>query len=120
MNDSILMTIARNVGAQSDDHYFDPQLITDINTALYIVYRLGVGEKPLVIRDYSATWHDLLKDDEEFLQLVKTYVELRVRMLFDPPVATAVKESIENNIEELGCSINYECDSRKSLTNKSV
>ena len=40
------------------------------------------------------------------LEMVKTYVQLKVRMLFDPPSSNAVLESFNRTIRELEFRLN--------------
>lgn len=103
MSESILesVRIACDVGRDNTD--FDEVLIMYTNSVLAIVSQLGVGSNDgFSITGESETWHDLLEDaDVDTMNIVQTYVGKKVKQLFDPPVSSAVKESLERNLSEL-------------------
>ena len=79
----------------SDDTY-DEELLMGINTIFFTLNQLGVGpETPFTIDDNSTEWTDFISDIET-IAMVKTYMQLRLKLLFDPPsnssLATAMKE----------------------------
>lgn len=99
--ESILISTkkANNVAEECAD--FDPDIITCINTVLSTLNQLNVGpEKGFTISDSSATWEEFMGSDPR-LNFVKTYVHLKVRLLFDPPLQSTVMEAINNAIKEL-------------------
>lgn len=100
MDDSILTTVKLKLGIVDEYAPFDQELISDINTVFLILKQIGIGpDAGFQIADGSATWRDFI-GDSSLLLMVKTYVPMRVRMLFDPP-SGAVKEAYEKNISEL-------------------
>ena len=81
----------------SDDTY-DEELLMGINTIFFTLNQLGVGpETPFTIDDNSTEWTDFISDIET-IAMVKTYMQLRLKLLFDPPsnssLATAMKEQV--------------------------
>ena len=100
MDDSILDSVKKFLSINAYEHCFDPDIVMSINTALMILHQIGVGKEPLFITDNSTIWSDLLEDAIN-LEAVKTYVALKVRTIFDPPVSSAVKESFEKTLTEL-------------------
>lgn len=100
MEDSILKSTKKILGVMDDDSTFDLDIITHINSALSIVRQVGVGpEDGLFIDSDSATWSDLgLPDDQT--SLVRTYVYLNVRMLFDPPATSFLIDAINKQLAE--------------------
>ena len=108
--DSILTSIKKLLGITEDYTHFDADIIIDINSVFMILRQLGVGPVDgFNITDSSQTWHDYLSDDESKLSAVKTYVYLKVRLMFDPPVGS-VLESYNNQIKELEWRLNVEVD----------
>lgn len=100
MDDSILVTVKRKLGIVPSYEHFDEELISDINTVLLTLNQIGIGPiDGFQIDGDSATWRDFLGDSSLLLS-VKTYVPMKVRMMFDPP-SGAVKEAYEKNIAEL-------------------
>lgn len=92
--DSILTSIKKLLGIEEEYTHFDFDLIMHINSVLMILTQLGVGPaKGFTIEDDTATWTDFLGEDLTKLQSVKSYVCLKVRLLFDPPSSSSVLES---------------------------
>lgn len=99
--ESILTSIKKNLGLHPDDPTFDPDLIMHINSVFGILHQMGVGPKePYSIQDATATWDEFLVDNIK-IPYVKSYVEKKVKLLFDPPLSSAVVESLNNIIREL-------------------
>lgn len=93
----ILDSIKQMLGIDSEDTNFDRDLILHINGALMIVNQLGVGPSGYKITSKEDNWDDFLEGRTD-LELVKTTVYLRVRLIFDPPqnafLITAIKDQI--------------------------
>lgn len=97
--DSILTSVKKVLGIESSYTHFDEDIIIHINSAFFILNQLGVGsEEPFTIEDESATWRDFVSGKE--LELVRSYVYLRVRLLFDPPTNSFAVDAIKKQIEE--------------------
>lgn len=112
MSTSILTSVKLNLGLAEDYTIFDPTIIMHINTALGILGDLGVGsESGFAIEDKNDTWEDFLGTDLR-LNSVKTYVSLRVRMLFDPPTTSFQIDASEKQIEMLEWRIGVYRESR--------
>lgn len=110
---SILTSIKKLLGITEEYDYFDQDLILDINAALAILTQLGVGdEKGFAIEDETATWSDFIGDDPR-LNTVKSYVHHKVRLMFDPPQSSVVRDAINNMLGELEFRINVEVDPKK-------
>lgn len=98
--ESILDSIKKLLGIAIDDVNFDQELILHINGALNIVNQLGVGpSEGFIITDATQTWQSFigLRND---LELIKTVIFLRVRLMFDPPQNSFLVSSIKQQIEE--------------------
>ena len=77
-----------------------------INSAFSVLTQLGVGpEEGFRIEDASKTWSEFLYDDPR-LEFVKTFIYLKVRLAFDPPLSSAVMGAINRQIRELEWRIN--------------
>ena len=109
MNESILTSIKKLLGITEEYEAFDPDIIIHINTFLTRLYQVGVGTKNFYITDKTATWSDFLVDESKFQQ-AKTYVYLRVRMVFDPPSGAAA-EAFKENLRELEWLLNVDAES---------
>ena len=102
MLESILISIKKKLGIAEDYEHFDADVIMDINTVFMILYQMGVGPKdaPFMIEDDGPTWEDFLGDAKD-LQAVQTYIALKVKLMFDPPVSSAHMQAINDTIKEL-------------------
>ena len=99
--ESILTSIKKLLGITEECTDFDPDIIMHINTVLATLNQLNVGaEAGFAISDSSAAWEDFMGGDTR-LNLVKSYVHLKVRLLFDPPLQSSVMEATNNTIKEL-------------------
>lgn len=107
--DSILETIKKLLGIPSDYTNFDEDLKVHINTTINLLYQLGVPlSKGFLVVNDQQTWDELIGVSNEY-DLIKTYIYLRVRMLFDPPTG-AVAESFKETIKELEWRITVRTD----------
>lgn len=101
MDDSILATIKKMLGLDSDYSAFDSDIIVFINSAMMTLHQLGVGpQRGFVVSDFSQTWSQFLPSDK-LLEAVKVYLHLSVKMVFDPPTSSFVMEAMSKQKEEL-------------------
>ena len=114
--ESILTSIKKLLGIEEDYEQFDPDIIMHINTVFALLKRMGVGpSKGFSIQDSESTWQDYMGEDPDaILESVKTYIYLKVKIIFDPPTSSAVMEAIKENIKELEWSLNFEVDAMAS------
>ena len=110
METSILTSIKKLLGVAEDYAEFDEDIMTHINSVFLNLTQLGVGpEEGFMIEDATAEWGDFINDSVQ-LQAVKTYVYLKVKLLFDPPLSSSVTESINRMIAELEWRLNAAVD----------
>lgn len=103
--ESILTSIKKLLGPDEVYDHFDPDIIIHINSVLMILTQLGVGpDEGFYIRDKNAVWTDFVP--EKNVEAIKTYVYLKVRLIFDPPQSSALIAAIEKQIMELEWRIN--------------
>jgi hypothetical protein len=106
MADSILDSTKKILGLDAGYTPFDLDVITHINAAFSILDQLGVGpEGGFFIEDVSPTWDDFECPPNQ-RNLVRTYVFLKVRMLFDPPTTSYLIEAMNNQIREYEWRLN--------------
>jgi len=114
--ESILTSIKKLLGIAEEYEHFDSDLIMHINSVFSILTQLGVGpEKGFMVTDKSAVWEDFIPSAVK-LQMVKSYMHLRVKLLFDPPLGSAVIEAMNRQISELEWRIEVEADSEGGNT----
>ena len=108
--DSILTSVKKLLGLTEEYTAFDLDLIMHINSVLMILNQMGVGpEKPFTISDATATWSAFCGERDD-LEAVKSYVALKVRLLFDPPQSSSTMEATKNLISELEWRLYTACD----------
>lgn len=110
-NESILTGIKKDLGIEEEYTYFDHDIIDLINANLNTLTQIGVGpENGFVITGTTETWSDFLGDKIDKLQIVKTYLYIRVRMIFDPPQTSFVLDALKEHAKELEWRISVEVD----------
>ena len=115
MDKSILTSIKKLLGIAESCTDFDADIIMHINTVFLILNQLGVGtDKVFSIEDSKTTWSEFLKDDTN-LEAIKTYIHLKVRLIFDPPLSAAVKVAIQANVNELEWRLNVHAETSKEV-----
>lgn len=111
MNDSILTSIKKLLGITEEYEHFDQDIIIHINSVFMILNQLGVGpSNGFSITDKTAVWSDFVSEGTN-LESVKSYIYLKVRLLFDPPTTSAVMESMNRMISELEFRLNVSAES---------
>lgn len=99
--EQILTSIKKLLGIGEEYTHFDQDLIIHTNSVLSILTQIGVGPVDgFSINDSSSTWNNFIQGSAQ-LELVKTYVYLKVKLIFDPPLTSSVIESINRTIAEL-------------------
>lgn len=102
MDESILSTIKRLMPIAEENTHFDEELITDINSVISTLTQIGVGpEDGYEITGADSKWSELLPTNSKPFSFVKSYIHLRVRLLFDTPQSSAAIEAINRQINEL-------------------
>lgn len=113
--ESILTSIKKLLGIQEDYDHFDADLIMHINSVFTILTQLGVGpSEGFRIEDETATWDDFISGDDFLYESVKSYMLLKVKLLFDPPLSSAVIESYNRMISEFEWRLHVTSESSKS------
>lgn len=108
ISSSILGTMREMLtGSIEDSAEFDPQIILHINTVLSTLNQLGVGpDEGFVIESSDETWEDFIGEDLNKYNMVKTYMYLKVRLVFDPPQNSFIVKSFEDQCKELEWRLN--------------
>lgn len=104
--ESILNSIKKLLGIIPDVTAFDQDIIIHINSVFSILASIGVGpENGFRIQSDEEKWPDFLDEcDQENPQLyedVKTFIYMKVKLIFDPPNNSALLESYNNLIKEI-------------------
>lgn len=108
--ESILTSIKKLLGIAEEYKHFDADLIMHINSVFSILTQLGVGPSAgFSIQDDSAIWADFISDNTK-IEMVKSYMHLKVKLLFDPPLSSAVIEAMNRMISEFEWRLNVAVD----------
>ena len=110
MDDSILDSIKKILGMPPAYDAFDTDLVIHINSVFGILAQLGVGpEGGFSISDNTTLWKSYLGDSKD-LEMVKSYIALKVRLIFDAPTIGAVMDAMNEQIRELEWRLNVQVD----------
>ncbi len=111
MEESILNTIKIFLGLSTDDDVFDEELIILINAAIMALQQIGVGSQETLfhIEDDSSTWSDYITNPTE-IPMVKTYIAIRVRLVFDPPQSSTLEQALNQEVAEYEWRLNVKVD----------
>lgn len=110
MNDKILTTIKKLLGIASDFTAFDTDILININSTFNVLAQLGVNESNKFIATNESVWSDYLTNDEN-LEMIKTYIYMKVKVIFDPPATSFVMDSYKQMISEYEWRINVAVES---------
>lgn len=108
--ESILVSIKKMLGVFQDGDVYDVDLIFHINTMLMTLFQLGAFSRPFSITGPEETWDELLEGDPYKLEAVKSFVYLKVKLIFDPPSNSFVIEAYERQIAELEWRITQQAE----------
>jgi len=118
--ESILTSIKKLLGIAEEYTHFDADLIMHINSVLSILTQIGVGPaEGFSIKDESSVWEDFVPENSK-LELIKSYTYMKVKLLFDPPLISAVIESINRIISELEWRIQVAADPVKTIEEEEI
>ena len=109
--ESILDSVKRSIPVDIEETHFDFDIIMHINSVFSILHQMGVGPKTTFnITDSKAIWNDFTEDDD--YNEVKTYMCLKVKMIFDPPTNSNVMAAMERQISELEWRLNVSASNK--------
>jgi hypothetical protein len=104
VQDSILDTTKKMIGFDWDYTAFDLDIITHINSVFFTLQQLGVGQPNFMIDDNTKTWAEF--EAGEHISAVKSYMYLKVRLVFDPPANSFTQEAMNKQATEYEWRLN--------------
>lgn len=108
--DSILISIKKLLGISKECTDFDTDIKIHINSTLMNLDQLGITvPKSFSVQDETQTWFEIIKEQEKIDSIV-TYVYLKVKLVFDPPLSSAVMEANKESIRELEWRLTVQVD----------
>lgn len=109
--DSILTSIKKLLGITEEYTHFDTDIMIHINSVFNTLTQIGVGPvEGFAIDGPEDEWDEFIANDPVRLNMVKTYVYLKLRLIFDPPTSSSVLTSYEKQISELEWRLNVAAD----------
>lgn len=110
--DSILDVTKLLCGLDPEDTSYDLEIITHINTVFFVLSSLGVGPaNGFSIIGKSAKWTEFI--GEQHIHAVRSYMGLKVRMLFDPPATGPATQAMERQASHLEWLLNIDAEGVK-------
>ena len=101
MEESILKIIKQLIGCPDDFEQFDLDLTIHINSAFAALTQLGVGPKEgYRITGPDNVWSEF-EEDTQKSSLIKDYVYIKTRLLFDPPTSGSLMDSLKEQLKEM-------------------
>ena len=111
MEESILKSVKQALGVEPEYDVFDNDIIMHINSVFMILRQMGVGPSDgFRIEGDDILWEDFIPIDNFLFECVRSYVYAKVRMMFDPPSASAHKDALNQMISELEWRLNWEAE----------
>lgn len=111
MDNSILSSVKNALDIVEDCEDFDSVLVMHINSVFFTLSQLGVGPKEgFFIKGKDEVWSDYISEGLN-MEAVKSYMYLKVRLLFDPPTNSFVVTSMENQAKEYEWRLNVQAES---------
>lgn len=115
--ESILTSIKKLLGIPEEYENFDSDIIMHINSTFMVLNQLGVGPtNGFMIYDETSTWDEFLPEDDPNYEAVKSYMHMKVKLLFDPPSSSVLMECMNRMISEFEWRLNVNADNSTPTT----
>lgn len=114
MEDSILSSIKKLLGIGEEYTNFDVDIIIHINTAIMVLQQLGVGPQDELFKISSKDdkWSDFISNEDD-LEGIKTYIYLKVKIIFDPPQHGPTEDAFKESIREYEWRLNHQVEMKE-------
>ena len=107
---SILNSVKIDCGITAEYTYFDQTLIRYINLVFLTLWQLGVGpDSPYSINDEYDLWSSF-SENANIIGMVKPYISMKVRLMFDPPTSSFVLDALKKQTEEYEWRLNVSAE----------
>lgn len=107
LEENILSSIKKLLGLNDGVTVFDTDIVIHINTVFANLTQMGVGPQDdegknigFKISTGNEVWGDFISNDI-LIENVKTYVYIKVKMVFDPPTSSALIDAYNAQAKEL-------------------
>lgn len=119
LESSILISVKKSLGLTADYTAFDEDILQYINAALAKVKQLGVGSQIITVADNSTSWSALGVPQDQ-INMAKPYVNLSVRLMFDPPTTSFTKDALTAQLKEYEWRLNTQHEYVTALTEEEL
>lgn len=110
--DSILISIKKLLGITEEDTSFDTDIVIHINSVFSELTQIGFGPKEgYFITGKDNLWSEVIQD-KKTLEMIKTYIYLKVKIIFDPPLSSSTLETYKQEVQRYEWRINSEVESK--------
>lgn len=111
INESILKSIKKLLGINSEIHEFDQDILMNINSAIFTLRQIGVGpEYGFTVTSEEETYEDFLGEGNKEIPQVKMYLFYKTKLSFDPPTSGTIIECIKEFIKEAEWRLHVQVD----------
>lgn len=111
--ESILTSVKKLLGPGADNNDFDTDIIIHINSAFAILTQLGVGpSEGFSIDNEFPIWDDFISTEDKRFRMVKTYVYMKVKLVFDPPTNSSHLQALKDAVDEYEWRLNVAAESK--------
>ena len=97
---SILNTIKSLLGIDLEETSFDLEIMTHINSVISVLSQIGVDTNNCIVSSSSTSWSELIGFNATDIELIKTYIFIKVKLLFDPPSSATVLDAFNKQASE--------------------
>ena len=111
LEENILQSIKHLLGIQNEVDVFDKDIALHINTVFSHLYQIGVIQEPgFMLTSGKEKWMDFFLATEsnggndvdiKKIQNVKTFVYIKVKLIFDPPTNASILKAFESQAKEI-------------------
>lgn len=111
--ESILTSVKKLLGPGADNNDFDTDIIIHINSAFAILTQLGVGpSEGFSIDNEFPIWDDFMSSEDKRFRMIKTYVYMKVKLVFDPPTNSSHLQALKDAVDEYEWRLNVAAESK--------
>lgn len=105
VEDSILLSIKKLLGMEPEEFdQYDVDITLHINTVIETLNQIGVDMPDgFSVTDKTVLWSDYLNRAKysQIKDSIKSYIYMKVRLVFDPPTNTSLINAINESVKEL-------------------
>lgn len=100
LDDSILDSVKKSLGLDKDYDPFDPDIVMHINSCFFTLNQLGLGpSEGFLVEGSDSVWSEFVPEIQKFAA-IKSYVYIKVKLLFDPPATSFAQEAMKQQATE--------------------